>query len=352
MQIQWWNGGEDWIKKICSGFYVRQKLIFCKNEESNPMKFRKKIEKIAKGVLSISPHCIYEILPRFRYWIGALCAITASPNNFGIEIDDNECVILANGPSLKDSLSDPIARKFIVERFMITVNDAISTPEFFELKPSLHAMIDPGYFGENVTAVYAEKRQMLKDRLEKVDWPLQIFLPRAVEEHNALSGAAANKHISFKYFNTGTVPEKIRIKKTRFLLYKGNKKMPNAQNVLVACIYIAINAGFKKTYLFGADHSWHEDIQVTDENIVCIRHKHFYSGNESFVPMWKDSTTSGSDVFSMAELFDAFSKTFESYEELEEYAQYMDAKIFNMSKKSCIDAFEKIKFQASGRLQV
>jgi len=308
------------------------------------MRFNKKLEKIGKSALSILPHCMYEILPRLRYWIGALRANFSVPNNFGINIDGRECVILANGPSLADSLADPDTREFIAKRFIITVNNSMLTPEFFELKPSLHVMIDPSYWLGNIDASRAEGFRMFKDRLKRVDWPLKIFLPRAAEKHSALSGSEANEYLSFKYFNAGSVPEKIQGRKTRFLLYKANIKMPNAQNVLVACIYIAINAGCKKICLFGADHSWHEDIHVTDENLVCARDKHFYSENESLTPLWRNLTCN-SDVLSMAELFRDFTRTFQSYQELEEYAQYMGAKIYNMSKKSYIDAFERISLK-------
>lgn len=40
-----------------------------------------------------------------------------------------------------------------------------------------------------------------------------------------------------------------------FNMYKENKMLPIMQNVLVGCIYIAINLGYKKIFIYGADHS-------------------------------------------------------------------------------------------------
>ena len=46
-------------------------------------------------------------------------------------------------------------------------------------------------------------------------------------------------------------------------------------------------------------------------------------------------------VFKMHEFLDALSITFRGYFILKDYADYLGAKIYNCSKKSYIDAFER-----------
>jgi hypothetical protein len=123
-------------------------------------------------------------------------------------------------------------------------------------------------------------------------------------------------------------------------LYKYQIGIPHAQNVLVAAIYLGIEIGFKKIYLMGADHSWHEELIVSKDNIVCFKPKRFSDKEEaSLVPfLMHDKSTRAAK---MHEIFDAFTKVFVGYHNLEEYSQYRDVKILNASKKTYIDAFER-----------
>jgi hypothetical protein len=53
--------------------------------------------------------------------------------------------------------------------------------------------------------------------------------------------------------------------------------------------------------------------------------------------------TNRGDVFKMHEFLQALAITFEGYFFLEDYARFMRSKIYNASKKSYIDAFERLK---------
>ena len=58
-------------------------------------------------------------------------------------------------------------------------------------------------------------------------------------------------------------------------------------------------------------------------------------------PMYKDPT--GKDPFTMKQLMRAYMIVYEKYEILEEYSKFMGCQIYNMSKVSYIDAFERKK---------
>ena len=50
--------------------------------------------------------------------------------------------------------------------------------------------------------------------------------------------------------------------KLRFLEYKQNKASPVMLNVTITPIYLSINIGFSKVFIFGMDHSWHSSFKV------------------------------------------------------------------------------------------
>ena len=124
------------------------------------------------------------------------------------------------------------------------------------------------------------------------------------------------------------------------MLYKKYLGMPVIQNVLVGCVYLALNIGFKKIYLLGADHSWHEHIVVDDNNVLCIQDSYnSFAAGPKLSPMLHPDGKS----FKVDELFLALSKMFKAHVILEGYSKTLGAKIYNVSSKSYIDAYERIK---------
>jgi hypothetical protein len=96
---------------------------------------------------------------------------------------------------------------------------------------------------------------------------------------------------------------------------------------------------FKKIFIFGADHSWHEEIKVDYSNKVTVNHEHFYDKGEYRLPMYK---LDGEEYY----IHDVFRKlylAFKGYFVLRDYAKSLNAEIFNASIRSYIDAFPKVK---------
>jgi hypothetical protein len=113
--------------------------------------------------------------------------------------------------------------------------------------------------------------------------------------------------------------------------------MPRPHNVLIPTIYLAINLGFKKIFLFGADHSWHEEIKVDNKNLMTVNHQHFFENQEVRMPMYR---LDGTNYF-IHDIFRKLCLAFKGYFVLREYADFRKAAIKNASSKSYIDAFEK-----------
>ncbi len=262
-------------------------------------------------------------------------------NNFGISKNTTDVVILGNGPSLKDTFADKNDYDFIKNKDIFVVNSFVQSEHFFELKPRYLCLMDPIYWGgDNSSQNIKAHIEADYEKLKNVSWNLFVFMPNAALENNVFKGLLkTNPYIKFIYINTNTKQTKDR--NLLYSLYKTNKAMPAVQNVLVSCLYLAINIGYQNIFVYGADHSWHLSLIVNEDNIPCIIDKHCYDNNEisHYTPVYKDV---GQTIpFKISELFKAYSIAHEQYEILEDYSKYMGAKIHNLSKFSCIDAFER-----------
>jgi hypothetical protein len=91
--------------------------------------------------------------------------------------------------------------------------------------------------------------------------------------------------------------------------------------------------------LIGADTSWHEAIRVDQKtNELFYEIEHFYGTKRIKCYMDCEQIT----PVKVHEEFYATGRVFELYRLLREYADFNVVTIFNASKKSYIDAFERI----------
>lgn len=261
-------------------------------------------------------------------------------NDFGISKNSFDVVILGNGPSLKDTFLDSDDYKFIKDKDIFVVNSFVQSEYFFELKPKFLCLMDPIYWGTTPSNNIKALIEADYEKLKNVSWNLFVFMPNAALDNNVFKDLLKiNSYIKFIYINTNTV--ETQDMDLLYSLYKQNKAMPTVQNVLVSCLYCAINIGYKNIFVYGADHSWHLSLIVNENNIPCIIDKHFYDKSETiqYTPIYKD--VSQTTPFKISELFQAYSIAHNQYNILEDYSNYMGTKIYNLSKFSCIDAFER-----------
>lgn len=314
------------------------------------IKLLKKIIKIIfKTIKFFTPYGIHKFFQKYYYKHIDLKisgkAVNFEKNNITTEdfnvkpFKKDCCIILGNGPSLKKTFDSPNQYDFIKKYPKFCVNSFINTYEFFELKPEYIVFMDPFYWAKNISEQFKPEILKTKENILKANWNITIFMPKYAEEWNFFCDIS-NNNIRLIYINTNVSGEIDFDKKIN--LFKTNKAMPQVQNVLVACLYIGLNIGFKKLYLFGADHSWHENLMVDENNILNIKDVHFYDKTEiKFNKAYSEADLS--KTFNMSNFFEALSKKFYSYMELEKYSKVLDSKIYNASEKSYIDAFEKIK---------
>lgn len=252
------------------------------------------------------------------------------------------CSILGNGPSLRQSLDNDLA--FIRETETICVNNFASSPEYAQLQPMNYALLDPAFF------LYSEQNNGRKDvektircLLNLTVWPLNLFVPQTARG-SYLIGQLTNKHptVNVVYFNYTVVRG---YNWFRFFIFRKGWGMPQSQNILAASLYLAITRRFREVYLFGADHSWHEEIRISDTNELLMKQEHFYDkpGAVAYIPVYdvvKQKTSR------MSAQFASLSKAFYSYEVLRDYAASLNVQVLNASAKSYVDAFKRVKLKS------
>jgi hypothetical protein len=102
---------------------------------------------------------------------------------------------------------------------------------------------------------------------------------------------------------------------------------------------IAINRGYKKIILLGADHSWLKDLSVNDNNEALLNHKHFYDAQTS-KPTRMYRHQKGT-IRHLHEILEKLMISFRSYFEVKAWAEKNQVKIINATPGSYIDAFER-----------
>lgn len=253
-----------------------------------------------------------------------------------VSYETTELVILANGPSLNNLIANHA--NFLHNKTLICVNFFPTTSYFEQLKPQILVISAPELWRSDATEPYKNlSKQLFETIKNKTNWPLHIFLPFAARKYpewkKALQG---NAFIYIHFYNLTPIEG---FKWFRHLMYSLQWGMPRPHNVLIPSIMIAIYLGFKKIYLWGADHSWLKEISVDDNNQVLVNQKHFYDENTSKpLPMHKFRGTR-----KLYEVLIKFVHAFKGYIDIENYAQSRNIEIYNATPNSYIDAFKRIK---------
>ena len=249
------------------------------------------------------------------------------------------CSVLGNGPSLRQSLDNEWDA--IKETETICVNNFASSPEYAQLQPMNYALLDPAFFQ------YSEQNNGRKDVEKTIRclvnftvWPMLLWVPQSARG-SYLVGQLHKKHPNVRvvFFNYTVVRGYAWF---RHFIFRRGWGMPQSQNILAASLYLAITRRFQTVYLFGADHSWHEEIRISDTNELLMRQEHFYDkpGDTTHIPVYD---VVKKETSRMSAQFASLSKAFYSYEILRDYAAALHVLVLNASAKSYVDAFNRVK---------
>lgn len=248
---------------------------------------------------------------------------------------NTHCLIMGNGPSLKDSLKR--LDNSIKRAQIFCVNHFAETDIYNNIKPKNYIINAPELWLTNVEQHHRERGIRLFEAIVKnTEWDLNLYIPFSARKYKRWKNIILeNKHIKIYYFNNTPVEGFEWF--INFVLKK-SWGLPRPHNVLIPSIAIACNIGFRTIFIIGAENSFFKEIIVSNDNQVFLTHKHFYdSENVKNRPMHN----LGRGSRKIHEILQKFVYSFKGYWVLRNYADKNGIKIFNATPDSFIDAFKR-----------
>ncbi len=289
------------------------------------LKIQRFFESVYQALISL-----IRVLFRFRF----------SSDLTRIKASGKELVILANGPSLRSDLQNHPG--FFENKQLLCVNQFVLSDEYERLKPQYYILLDIGYFADTTIPRVAEVRELIKKALiEKTTWPLTLFCPaegRNSRFHRDL--VASGIPIRFAFMNRTVVDG---LKPVRHWLYRRQMGMPPPQNVLIGALMAGLACGFGSIIIVGADHSWHQGLEIGEDGKLVSAENHFYDKKPWKVAVHHPETLQRANLH---DYFYNLYRTFRSYHLIQEFALSQNVKIINASSVTFIDAFDRKKLES------
>lgn len=247
----------------------------------------------------------------------------------------NKAIVLGNGPSLKNDLDDIASKKDNYD--VICVNNFCSSPYYEVFKPVMYVFLDGYFFSDDAHIDWVEQREKtFKIINETTNWPMQIFLPANADE-SILKDIITNENIQIIKFRVSQfVSENLKLND---FMYATGFFGPYQCNVLIYAIYLAVWARYNIVDIYGADLSFHNDVQVNQiNNKLYMTFKHFNS-KDKIEFLRRGYKKEGNET--MFYMLDGQAKTFKAHELIESFSEKLDVKIYNKSSVSLIDAYSR-----------
>ncbi|MBV6644238.1 MAG: DUF115 domain-containing protein [Cyclobacteriaceae bacterium] len=293
------------------------------------------VNKWADGLKSVEEF----ISKIYQSFISLVKVLLLSKFNAKIPQSDRKtCFILGNGPSLKSSIE--YFQELFGKNDVLCVNHFAQTAEYQKFKPENYVLLDPNFFLDDNVTHDPKAKNTLEVMARDTSWQMNIFIPRSARRSKSAKSFHQNPNLNIVYFNYTIVSG---LDKLAFALYKRNLGFPVCQNVLGASILLALNMGYQRLYVFGADHSWLQSFSVNEQNELVLSHQHFYTQKDKPLIAKVYSHQENKVGATMSEFLTSLHKAFEVYHVLKRYAAYRGTEIFNASEVSFIDAFPRKK---------
>lgn len=241
--------------------------------------------------------------------------------------------ILANGPSLKDNL------EYFHETSLVTgvVNYFANHDSYGRIRPSFYFLQAPEFWLDDLIESYIENRILLFNNIaKKTNWPLTLFIPiKSKKYQKNYQPLISHPFIELVYYNDTPVEG---LPFVSYFMFRRQLGMPRPHNILIPSIMLSIQMGFKELYLLGVDHSWLPELSVDQQNNALLSQKHFYDGDKVKSETMKKM---GKGQRRLHEILHKFYLTFKGYFTIKEFAEQNGIRIYNCTKNSFIDAFDK-----------
>ena len=256
--------------------------------------------------------------------------------NYFINKERNKpLAVLANGPSLNNSLECLILSNEYKALDFATVNFMPNDDRFYLLKPKYHVISDPMFYNNDSQKERVEL--MFSNLNKKVDWNLVMYVAYNFWKDKKWCKKIENSNIQLLPLHIPNPPQNKRL--TMFLVKRGLMGA-DFGSVLHHAINIGLMSGYNKLFLYGADHTFFEGLCVDNENRVCKITKHFYDNNEEVKPIYYYWT--GQQVpYTMSWFLYEYMRVFRGHEILRMVADEIGVEIINKTPISMIDSYKR-----------
>lgn len=240
--------------------------------------------------------------------------------------------VIGNGPSCAIDIEE--WRNDLQKNDCVMVNFMANTELFEEIKPCVYVLADPWFFADYTTlpSDQVEKYQLLRESLiSKTKWKMELVVSDKYRKANIVKFVMQNPNITVRYFRSAY---SFKIPASRVLMWgwRTNRIGPPLQNVINAATYLGVFWQYREVYLLGIDTSMHMMPRIEQEtNRFYIEDQHFYGTERCYLD------------FTMRRWLSSCANTFACYEYLAKFAKNRGVRIFNASKNSFVDAFERIR---------
>ncbi|WP_141676857.1 MULTISPECIES: hypothetical protein [unclassified Aliivibrio] len=249
----------------------------------------------------------------------------------------NKIIALGNGPSLSSDMEAILSKVTTNEFDVVCVNNFACSEYFVMLKPSKYVLIDEYYFSPNAHVSWKEQRTTtFKHINEFTTWDMTIFVP-AVADLDAIKSIIKNPLVKIIKLRVAGID--LGANAFNKLVYNTGFFGPYQVNVLIYAIYISIWAKYSEIEIYGADMSFHKNVDVDQSsNELIIKFTHF--NDQSHIEKFNKNPEK-IEPFTMVEFLELTYKTFRAHEILESYSISKKCKIKNMSNYSLIDSYSR-----------
>ena len=243
----------------------------------------------------------------------------------------NKLVIIGTGPSVNSDINNLLSERD--RNHYMVLNSLALSDLFISLRPEYYVFVDSLFF-KPVKDRTVKVDSTIKRISNEVNWPMKLIIPKTYIKSSLVAELRENKKISFEFFSYkpiigGTMDFSAN-------LFSLGLASPHFKNVLVASIYYGILLGYRNLNIFGADHSWHEEMRLNKNKTLEISDRQFYSGDVNWIVQNENKDKSLRPKIKLKRI----SEVLESYDYLKLYAKKRNVEIRNLSSKSWIDTFK------------
>lgn len=248
----------------------------------------------------------------------------------------DSCVILANGPSLTQSIAQHT--DFLHTADLWVVNMFANTEYFVQFKPRFYIILAPELWQDSVPDAMKQAQQTLFTNLAQTNWEMYLYVPHLAKKYNVWRTYFQNHaHIRTQWFNPTPIDG---FKNFSYKCFSWQLGMPRPHNILTPALIMSINQAYSTIYLLGVDHSWMPELWVSDANEVYLTQKHFYDEASAQAAFMNNAQFKPRKLH---EILHKFMCAFASYFTIRSYAEKKSVNILNATPRSYIDAFERIR---------